>query len=102
MIIELKGGEKKEFQSGITAFDVAKEISEGLARAALAVKINGQLADLYTVLDEDCALEIVTFRDDEGKKIYRHTTAHILAQAVWNVYPTAKLAIGPAIDNGFY
>ena len=102
MIIELKGGEKREFESGMSAYDIAKEISEGLARNALAAKVNGVLVDLDTRIDEDCALEIVTFRDEEGKKIYRHSSAHVLAQAVWNVYPTAKLAIGPAIDNGFY
>ena len=92
----------REFEAGVNAYDVAKSISDGLARAACVCKINGEVKDLRTVLNEDCTLEILTFADEEGKKTYRHTASHILAQAVKRLYPEAKLAIGPAIDNGFY
>lgn len=102
MNLTLKDGSCLEVQQGITALDAAKQISEGLARAALCAKVDGVLVDLNTKLDKDCSLEIITFKDDEGKEVYRHTTAHILAQAVKNIYPDAKLAIGPAIRNGFY
>lgn len=102
MQITLKDGSVKEFQSGISIYDIAASISEGLARVAIAAKVDGNLKDLNAVAEKDCTLEILTFRDDEGKEIYRHTCAHILAQAVKNIYPTCKLAIGPAIANGFY
>ena len=100
--VTLKGDVVKEFKKGITAIEVAKEISMGLAKAACAVRINGQNADLRTVLEEDCALEILTFEDEYGKWAFRHTASHILAQAVKRLFPNAKLAIGPAVDDGFY
>ncbi len=100
--ITLKGDVVKEFESGITAYEVAKDISQGLAKAACAVRINGVNADLRTVLAEDCALEILTFDDEYGRWAFRHTASHILAQAVKRLYPNAKLAIGPAVDDGFY
>ena len=100
--ITLKGDVVKEFESGITAYEVAKDISQGLAKAACAVRINGVNADLRTVLVEDCALEILTFDDEYGRWAFRHTASHILAQAVKRLYPNAKLAIGPAMDDGFY
>ncbi len=100
--VTLRDNVIKEFKSGITAFEAAKEISMGLARAACAVKINGENADLRTVLTEDCSLEILTFEDDYGKWTFRHTASHILAQAVKRLFPNAKLAIGPAVDDGFY
>ncbi len=100
--ITLKGDVVKEFPSGITAYEVAKEISMGLAKAACAVRINGVEADLRTVLESDCALEILTFEDKYGKWAFRHTASHILAQAVKRLFPEAKLAIGPAVDDGFY
>lgn len=100
--ITLKDGSKIEVKSGITAYEVAKQISEGLAKAALCAKINGTLVDLKTKIENDCTLEILTFKDDEGKEVYRHTAAHILAHAIKNIYPDAKLAIGPSIKNGFY
>ena len=102
MKVMLKDGSSKEFANGLTVLEIAKEISEGLARAACAGKINGEVVDLRTVVDEDCELEILTFRDEEGKKAFRHTASHIMAQAVKRLYPDAKLAIGPAIDDGFY
>ena len=98
----LKGDVIKEFESGISVFEVARSISEGLARAALAAEVNGEVKELSYPLTEDCQLNILTFDSESGKKTYRHTTSHILAQAVKRLYPSAKLAIGPAIENGFY
>ncbi len=100
--ITLKGDVVKEFPKGITAYEVAKEISTGLAKAACAVRINGENADLRTELYEDCSLEILTFDDEYGRWTFRHTASHILAQAVKRLFPNAKLAIGPAVDDGFY
>jgi threonyl-tRNA synthetase len=102
MNIKLKDGTIIEREAPVTAADIAASISEGLARAACAAKVDGVLVDLSTRLDGDCALEIVTFRDDEGRDVYRHTAAHILAQAVKKIYPTVKLAIGPTTKDGFY
>lgn len=100
--ITLKDGTKKEFDSGITAGDVAKSLSMSLYRAACACMINGEVCDLRTPLTADCTLGILTFDDKEGKKAFWHTSSHILAQAVKHLYPRTQLAIGPAIDNGFY
>ena len=102
MVITVKNDEKFEFDSAMTAGEIVKSISEGLYRATVAVKIDGELCDLSTVVDKDCALSAITLRDKEGLDIYRHTTSHVLAQAIKNVYPTSKLAIGPTIENGFY
>ena len=102
MQITLKDGSVLQAEAGITALEAAAKISEGLARNALVAKVNGELVDLTRKLTEDCTLEILTFRDEEGRQAYRHTTAHILAQAVKNIYPNAQLAIGPSISNGFY
>ena len=102
MLITLKDGSNVEYQESRSAYEIAQDISQGLARVALAAKIDGELVDLDTIIDKDCTLEIVTFRDEEGKKVYRHTCSHVLAQAVKSVFPTVKLAIGPAIANGFY
>ena len=100
--ITLKDGSIRECQKGITVLGVAEELSSGLARAACAGKVNGEMVDLRTELNEDCELEILTFNDKEGKWAFRHTAAHILAQAVKRVFPEVKLAIGPAIEDGFY
>ena len=100
--ITLKDGSTKALEGAMTAMALAESISGGLARAALAVKLDGEVCDLDTLIDKDCAVEFLTFDSDEGKKVYRHTTSHILAQAVKRLYPQTKLAIGPAIDNGFY
>ena len=102
MQITLKNGDKLELEAGATAYDAALRISEGLARAAVAAKVNGHLCDLSHPLAEGDALEIVTLRDKEGLEVYRHTCSHILAQALKTIYPTCKLAIGPVIENGFY
>ncbi|MDD4316747.1 MAG: TGS domain-containing protein, partial [Clostridia bacterium] len=92
----------KEFDSGTGLFEVASSISEGLARVALCAKVNGKTVDMGTKLFDDAEVEFLTFADEEGKKAYRHTAAHIMAQAVKRIYPTTKVAIGPAIANGFY
>lgn len=100
--ITLKGGIVKEFESGTTAADVAKSLGMGLYKAACACKINGEVADLRTLLTEDCELAILTFDDEDGKRAFWHTTSHILAQAVKRLFPKTTLAIGPSISNGFY
>jgi len=100
--ITLKDGSSKEYENGITAMQVAESISSGLARVALAAEIDGEVKDLSYRIEKDCMLNILTFDSEGGKHAYRHTTSHILAQAVKRLYPEAKLAIGPAIDNGFY
>lgn len=102
MKITLKDNSVLETEGKITALEAAKKISEGLAKAAVACEVDGVLKDLSFVLEDDCKLNILTLKDEEGLKVYRHTAAHILAQAVKNLYPTVKLAIGPAISNGFY
>lgn len=102
MQLTLKDGNKMSFDGAMSALEVTKHISEGLARAALVCRIDGKLASLDTVIDKDCNFEVLTFADDEGKRVYRHTCSHILAQAVKNIYPTVQLAIGPSIENGFY
>ena len=102
--IELKDGSKKQVNEGTSIIEVAKEISEGLARVALAGRVNGKVVDLRYKLNKDCKLEILTFDDEDGKKAYWHTTSHIMAQAIKRLYKDTKiqLAIGPAIENGFY
>ena len=100
--ITLKGDVVKEFEPGVSVAEVAKSIGMGLYKAACCGRVNGQVVDLRTPLTEDCSLEIVTFEEQDGKKAFWHTTSHILAQAVAHLFPEAKLAIGPAIDNGFY
>ncbi len=102
MIQVMLKGDAKEFEAGITAAEIAKSIGAGLYKAACACKIDGEAADLRTPLTKDCTLEILTFDSAEGKHAYWHTTAHIMAQAIGRLYPGAKFAIGPAIENGFY
>lgn len=100
--VALKGNITKQFEEGITVAQVAKTLGEGLYKAACAAKLNGKYVDLRTTINSDSTLEILTFEDDLGKKTYWHTSAHILAQAVLRLFPEAKLAIGPAIEKGFY
>ncbi len=102
MKVTLKDGSYKEYDQPMAVIDIAKDISEGLARVACVAEVNDQVVDLRTVIDQDCSLNILTFDSEAGKKAYRHTCAHVMAQAVQNLYPDAKLTIGPAIDNGFY
>lgn len=102
MKITLKDGSVKEYAQAMSVIDIAKDISEGLARMACAGEVDGKVVDLRTVVDKDCELSILTFNDEAGKAAYRHTASHVLAQAVKRLYPNAKLAIGPSIDTGFY
>ena len=102
MKVTLKDGSSMEFENGVSVLEVAKTISEGLARAACAAKVNGEVIDLRTELDGDCELEILTAKDADGLRVLRHTASHVMAQAVKRLYPDTKLAIGPAIDDGFY
>lgn len=100
--ITLKDGSVKEFQDGMSTLDITKEISRGLAKEAIVGRFNGQVVDLSYHVDEDGTLEIYTFDDEEGRNAYRHTTSHILAQAVQRLFPGTKLGIGPAISEGYY
>ena len=100
--ITLKDGSVMESEAGISIYEIAKKISERLAKVATSALLNGEVVDLRTILNEDCTLSILTFDDDEGKGAYRHTTSHIMAQAIKRLFPSAKLAIGPSIENGFY
>ncbi len=102
MKITLKDGSVKEYSEAMSVYDIAKDISDGLARAACAGEVNGEVVDLRTVVEEDSTLNILTFNDEQGKRAYRHTASHVLAEAVKNVFPEAKLTIGPSIDEGFY
>lgn len=100
--ITLKGGAVKTYDAPVTAAEVAKDIGMGLYKSACVARVDGKVCDLRTELTENCALEILTFDDEDGKRTFRHTASHILAQAVKRLYPEVKLAIGPAVDNGFY
>ena len=102
MNIELKDGSKLVIDGPKSAYEIAKQIGERLAKVALVCKIDGVLTSMREVIDHDCKFEVLTWNDDEAKAVYRHTASHILAQAVRNVYPTVQLAIGPSIENGFY
>ena len=101
MKITLKG-DVREFEAPKTALEIAASLSQALKKEALAVKVDGEVQGLTTVIDRDCALEFLTFADEEGRRVYRHTASHVMAQAVKALWPEAKLAIGPAIENGFY
>ncbi len=102
MKITLKDGSVKEYAEAMSVNDIAFDIAGGLGRAACAGEIDGEVVDLRTTIDRDCTLNILTFKDDAGKAAYRHTASHVLAEAVKNLFPEAKLAIGPSIDEGFY
>ena len=102
MKITLKDGSSKEYAQSMSVIDIAKDISEGLARGATAGEVDGEVVDLRTVIDKDCELNILTFNDEKGKGAFRHTTSHIMAQAIKRLYPDTKLAIGPSIEDGFY
>ena len=102
MKITLKDGSCKEYAQAMSIYDIALDISEGLARAACAGEVDGKVEDLRTVIDRDCSLNILTANDPEGLKVVRHTTSHVLAEAVKRLFPEAKVTIGPAIEEGFY
>ena len=102
MIITLKDGSTKEYDQAMSVLDIAKDISEGLARVACAGEVDGELVDLRTVVDKDCNLNILTFESEGGAWAFHHTTSHIMAQAIKRLYPGVKLAIGPSVADGFY
>ena len=102
MKITLKDGSSKEYAQAMSIYDIAMDISEGLARAACAGEVDGKVEDLRTVIDKDCNLNILTANDAEGLKVIRHTASHVLAEAVKRLFPNAKVTIGPAIEEGFY
>ena len=102
MKIVLKDGSVKEYAESKSIYEIAQDISEGLARVACAGEVNGEIKDLRTVLDTDCELNIVTNNTPEGLRIIRHTASHVMAEAVKRLYPNAKVTIGPAIEEGFY
>ena len=99
--VELKG-DVRQFEAGVSAADVAKSIGMGLYKSACAAKVNGEVCDLRTALNEDCTLEILTFEDEGGKHAFWHTAAHVMAQAVQHLFPGAHFGIGPALENGWY
>ena len=101
MLITLKNGQR-EFENGMTPLEIAGQLSQELKKQALCARVDGKIVELWQPIDHDCELEILTFEDDEAKRVLRHTASHVLAQAVKKLHPEAKLAIGPAIDNGFY
>ena len=100
--ITLKDGGIVQLETGKTALELAQQLSQGLAKKATACQIDGETRDLTTPITKDCTVNILTFEDEKGRWVYRHTASHILAQAIKRLYPKAKLAIGPAIDSGFY
>ena len=102
MKITLKDGSVKEYAQAMSVIDIAKDLSEGLARVACAGEVNREVVDLRTVLEQDCELNILTAKDEKGLAALRHTASHVMAQAVKRHYPNTKLAIGPSIADGFY
>ena len=102
MKIILKDGSVKEYDSAKSVYEIAADLSEGLARAACAGEVNGEVVDLRTLIDQDCNLNILTANDAEGLRVVRHTCSHVMAEAVKRIFPDAKLAIGPSIDTGYY
>ena len=102
MRITLKDGSAKAYSEAKSVYEIALDISEGLARVACAGEVNGEIVDLRTVIDSDCELNIVTASDPEGLRVIRHTASHVMAEAVKRLHPNAKVAIGPAIEDGFY
>ena len=101
MLITLKNGQR-EFENGMSALDIAGQLSQDLKKQAICAKVDGEIVELWQPINKDCSLEILTFEDDQAKRVLRHTASHVLAQAVKKLRPEAKLAIGPSIDNGFY
>lgn len=101
-VITLPDGSKREFEKAVTVMDVAQSIGSGLAKATLAGKVNDQLVDASLLIEQDANIQIITAKDDEGIDVIRHSTAHLLAQAVKQLFPNAQVTIGPVIDNGFF
>ncbi|MFW6378931.1 MAG: TGS domain-containing protein, partial [Nanoarchaeota archaeon] len=100
--LTLPDGNENEYKGGITGLEIAQQISEGLARQAIAIKHNDKLIDMTRPITEDGSFQILTFRDEEGVEVFRHSSAHLLAQAIKRLYPEALPTIGPAVEQGFY
>ena len=100
--VTLKDGVEREFEKYMTVFEIASQISEGLARNCTSAELDGEIVDLRQPVIKDCTLNLLTFDDEKGKDAFWHTASHMLAQAVKRLFPEAKLAIGPTIDDGFY
>ena len=100
--ISLPDGSVKQFEKGVTPLDVAKSISDGLARAVVSASVNDEIVELNRAINNDCSLRLFTWNDQEGKHTFWHSSAHLMAAAVLELYPNAKFGIGPAIENGFY
>ncbi|NBV76435.1 MAG: TGS domain-containing protein, partial [Methylococcaceae bacterium] len=101
-VITLPDGSQRHFEQAISVIDVAQSIGSGLAKATLAGKVDGRLVDASTLITQDASLQIITAKDEEGVDVIRHSTAHLLAQAVKQLFPAAQVTIGPVIENGFY
>src|SRR5512134_644136 len=101
-VITLPDGSHREYDQAVTVMDVAQSIGSGLAKATLAGRVDGKLVDASTLIDHDATLQIVTAKDEDGVDVIRHSTAHLLAQAVKELFPQAQVTIGPVIENGFY
>ena len=102
LVITLPDGSRREFDHAVTVLDVAQSIGAGLAKATLAGRVNDVLVDASTLITQDASLQIITVKDEEGVDVIRHSTAHLLAQAVKQLFPEAQVTIGPVIENGFY
>src|SRR5688572_5654656 len=100
--ISLPDGSVREFPSGVTGVEIARSISEGLLRNALAIEVNGEVRDMSRAINEDAAVKILTWSDRSGKTTFWHSSAHLLAEALEALYPGVKFGIGPAVENGFY
>ena len=100
--ITFPNGSTKQFEKGISAYNIAESISPRLAEEALAVKVNGNIKDIHSKVEQDAAIQFLTFKDEEGKEVYWHSTSHLMAHAIQEIYPEAKFGVGPAIENGFY
>ena len=101
-VITLPDGSKREYDHAVTVMDIALSIGSGLAKATLAGNVNGNLVDASTLIDQDATLQLITAKDDDGITVIRHSTAHLLAQAVKQLFPSAQVTIGPVIENGFF
>ena len=102
LTITLPDGSQRQFEHPVSVLDVANDIGPGLAKATIAGKVNGNRVDAVDMITEDATLQIITSRDDDGLEIIRHSCAHLIGHAIKQLYPDAKMAIGPTIDNGFY
>ena len=102
MKVTLKDGSVREYAAGTSVYDIAKDISAGLARNLMAGEVDGKVIDLRTPINKDCKLNLLTFEDEGGKRTFWHSASHLMAQALKRIWPEAQLTIGPAIDNGFY